>query len=381
MGNLICRDCNKEFSLNEKIWRCECGGLLDIEFESSFPLDKIQKRPLNIWRYREAIPIQFDENIVSFNEGFTPIVPIEFNHKKVLIKLDYLFPTGSFKDRGASVLISKVKELGIKKVVEDSSGNAGCAISAYSAKGGIECEVFCPFNTSSGKLAQIQTYGAKLQKIQGTREDTAFSAIKRAKNIYYASHYWNPYFIQGTKTFAFEVVEQLGWKSPDAVIIPVGSGSLLLGMYLGFKELLTSGVVEKIPKLIGVQAENCAPLVKAWKLGLKEIPKIDKRKTIAEGISISEPVRGEQIIEAVHKSDGEFISVSESEIKEGLGWICKRGFYIEVTSSVVIPGIKKYLKKADPKEIVVSTFTGHGLKTSEKILEILNKENSFSSNP
>lgn len=371
MGKLICRNCNKEYSFNDVIWRCECGGLLDIIFSSAFPIEEIKKRPHTIWRYREAIPLMDDKNIISFNEGFTPIIPLEFNGRKILIKLDYLFPSGSFKDRGASVLVSKIKELRIDKVVEDSSGNAGAAIAAYCAKAGIRCDIFVPAYTPSGKLTQIEFYGANLLKIPGTRDDTALAALKAAENDYYASHYWNPFFFHGTKTFAFEVSEQLGWKAPDSVILPVGSGSLLLGVFIGWTELLNAGIVDRIPKLIGVQAENCAPLAKAFNENLCEVPEIDKKETIAEGISIVVPVRGGQILEVVKSSGGEFITVSEEEIKDALKWSCRKGFYIEPTSAATVAGVNKYLKKSSPDELIVSVFTGHGLKESEKIRNLL----------
>ena len=152
MGKLVCTECNKEFSLEEKIWKCECGGLLDVDFQPHFPIDKILQRKPTMWRYREAIPIFEDKNIISFDEGFTPLLPVNFGDKPVWIKQDHLFPTGSYKDRGASVLISKVKELGITNVVEDSSGNAGCAIAAYCAKAEIECQIFVPEGTSGTKI-------------------------------------------------------------------------------------------------------------------------------------------------------------------------------------------------------------------------------------
>ncbi len=373
MNKLICRKCNKEFPLSDAIWRCECEGLLDVDFKSSFPVDKIKKRALNIWRYREALPIFENENIISFNEGFTPIIPINFGGRSVLIKQDYLFPTSSFKDRGASVLVSKIKELGIKKVVEDSSGNAGSSIAAYCAKAGISCEIFVPEYTPYGKVVQIESYGAKLHRIPGTREDTALAALEASEKDYSASHHWNPFFHHGTKTFAFEVCEQLGWKSPDAIILPVGSGSLFLGTYIGFRELLDAGIVDRIPKLIGIQAENCAPLAKAFKENLSDFLKIVKKETIAEGISIAAPVRGEHILKAAKMSRGEFYTVSETEIKEALKCLCKKGFYIEPTSAATIAGISKYLKRSNPKDVIVSIFTGHGLKTTENILKILNE--------
>jgi threonine synthase len=370
MAKLICKECKKEYSTDEKIWKCECGGLLDIDFKASFPLDKIKKRKPTMWRYREAIPINKDENIVSFDEGFTPLLEVGFNGKVVLIKQDQLFPTSSFKDRGASVLVSKAKELSIKKVVEDSSGNAGCAIAAYCAKAHIDCEIFVPADTSPAKIIQIKSYGAKINKVIGSREDAASAALKAAQKDYYASHSWNPFFLHGTKTFAFEICEQLGWKSPDTVILPVGNGTLLLGSFIGFNELQKAGIIKTIPRIIAIQSENCNPLYKAFKENLNEIPKIDKKDSLAEGISIAEPIRGKEILSAVRKSRGDFIVVNDKEIKESLIEMCNKGFYIEPTSASTIAGIKKYLQKSNSNELIISVFTGHGLKTTEKILKI-----------
>ena len=373
MNQLICKKCKATYLLNDSRWRCDCGSILDIEFESIFDLEKIKKRKPTMWRYREAIPVEDDANIVSFDEGFTPLVEIDFYGQSDFIKQDQLFPSGSFKDRGASVLISKAKELKVKKVVEDSSGNAGCAIAAYCAKAKVECNIFAPEDTAAGKLVQIQLYGAKLNKVPGTREETANTVLESAEKDYYASHSWNPFFFHGTKTFAFEVCEQLGWKAPDTIILPVGNGTLLLGAYIGFNELLNAEIINKIPKIIAVQSENCAPLYRAFKEKLEEIPKIDKKNTIAEGIAVAEPIRGKQIIEAVKKTDGDFIVVDDSEIKESLREVCKKGYYIEPTSACVVAGIRKYLQNSNSDEMIVSVFTGHGSKTTEKMLKILNE--------
>jgi threonine synthase len=368
---MICSKCNKKYSLDSKIWRCSCNGLLNIEFKPEFPIDQISLRKPTMWRYREAIPIKEDKNIISLDEGLTPLTKVDFNGRSVLIKQDYLFPTGSFKDRGASVLISKIKELGINKVVEDSSGNAGCAIAAYCAKAKIRCEIFVPKNTAQGKLTQIRLYGAILHTIEGSREATAQATLDAAQKNYYASHYWNPFFLHGTKTFAFEVCEQLGWQPPDTVILPVGNGSLLLGVYIGFNELFSARIIEKMPKIIGVQSINCAPIAEAFRKNLKEIPEINKRETIAEGIAIAEPIRGRQILEVVKQTGGDFITVDDAEIKRALKETCEKGYYIEPTSAATIAGIKKYLKKSEPSEMIISTFTGHGLKTAEKMSKTL----------
>jgi threonine synthase len=300
-------------------------------------------------------------------EGFTPLEEMEFGGHRVWIKIDYLFPTGSYKDRGASVLISKVKELGVTKVVEDSSGNAGSAIAAYCAKAGIRCDIYVPRSTSSGKLVQIQAYGASLKRVDGSREKTARVTMEAAQNIYYASHCWNPYFLHGTKTFAFEIWEQMGWKSPDTLILPVGHGTLLLGAYIGFKELKEAGKARRIPRLVGIQSAACAPLYQGFVKDLNETPPIIKRETMAEGIAIAEPVRGKQILRAIRDTGGEILTVTENEIVSALREMGRSGHFIEPTSAATVAGLKKYFKKKGKREMIVSSLTGAGLKAVEKI--------------
>lgn len=310
-------------------------------------------------------PCTPDEHIISLGEGFTPLEEIELEGHRVLLKVDYLFPTGSYKDRGATVLISMAKELGIRKAVEDSSGNAGSAIAAYCAKAGIECGIYVPQATSAGKLVQIETYGATLKKIEGSREETADVAMEVASNSFYASHCWNPFFLHGTKTFAFEICEQLGWKSPKAVVLPVGHGTLFLGAYIGFKELQEAGVIKEIPRLVGVQSASCAPLYEAFKKGSQDAIRIEKQDTLAEGIAIAKPVRGKQILDVVKKT-GEMLAVTEEEIGMALKEMGQEGYFIEPTSAATIAGLKKYMKHFK-EDVIVSTLTGTGLKATEKI--------------
>ncbi len=366
MSRLYCLSCGKEYSLENIIWRCACGGLLDIDTGVRFDTNMIATRKPGLWRYREAIPIADDRNIVSFNEGLTPLLEIEIESRHVLVKQDHIFPTGSYKDRGASVLISKVRELGIDHVVEDSSGNAGAAIAAYCARAGIICDIYVPSSIPAGKLKQIAAYKAVIHKIEGGREKAAKAALEAAGQYYYASHCWNPYFIQGVKTFAFEICEQLRWRSPDTLVLPAGNGTLVLGAYIGFDQLKKADIIDSIPKILAVQAENCAPLYQGFHNKSSEIPYIKTRPTIAEGIAIAEPVRGKQIIETVRATGGEFLKVSEDEITIALKEMHSKGYYIEPTSASTIAGLKQYLKKSRGDRIIVSTFTGHGLKYSGK---------------
>lgn len=313
-----------------------------------------------MWRYREAIPIVHESNIISFDEGFTPLTQEEFYGKKVYLKQDHLFSSGSFKDRGASVLVSKINELGIKNVVEDSSGNAGAAIAAYCAKASIDCHIYVPKKTSPSKLLQIEQYGVHLHKIKGNREDTAQAALKQAQTTYFASHYWNPYFFHGTKTCIFEIVEQLGWKSPGIILIPVGNGTLLYGTFIGLQELKQEQIIDAYPKIIGVQAENCAPLVSAWKQHTDTTNYRTTKATRAEGIAIAAPARAEEILHSIRETNGEIITVSEKQIADAVVYTARKGYYVEPTSAVAIAALKKYHLPKNQR--VVIPLTGHGLK-------------------
>ena len=357
---LLCQTCGKHFPSSKPRWNCTCGGLLSLDFHARFPLDKIKKRKPTLWRYREALPIDDDQQITSFDEGFTPLIEEEVFGKRVFVKLEYLFPSGSYKDRGASVLVSKIKELGIKEVVEDSSGNAGAAIAAYCAKASVACHIYVPEKTSPGKLLQIKRYGARLHIIRGSREDAARAALRQARTMYYASHYWNPYFFHGTKTCIFEIVEQLDWKAPDILIVPVGNGTLLYGSFIGLKELREEGVIEKLPKIIGVQAENCAPLAYAWNHHGDFTSYRTIKKTIAEGIAIANPPRAGDILQSVQATRGEIITVREREILDALRFIRRKGYCIEPTSAVALAALKKYHTQTN--QMVVIPLTGHGLK-------------------
>lgn len=371
MTRLVCTACGESYPASEARWKCACGGLLDLTFTPVFDRQAILSRPPTLWRYREALPLEDDRNIVTFGEGFTPLTQFRLGGREILIKQDQLFPSGSYKDRGAALLISKARELGVPAVVEDSSGNAGCAIAAWCARAGIACQIFVPAATSPAKTAQIALYGADLVLVPGSREDTARAVLAAAETQYYASHAWNPFFFHGTKTWAYEVWEQLGWSAPDTLILPAGNGTLLLGAAIGFKELLAAGAIRHMPKILAVQAENCAPLARAFWEKREDIPGIDKKETLAEGIAIAEPVRGQQILRAVRESGGDFITVSEAEIAASLRDVARQGAYIEPTSAATTAAAARYLERRRDSEVVVTVFTGHGLKSTEKILKIL----------
>lgn len=370
--NLICTETQAKYPINDIRWKSDTDALLDIEFYPIIDLDKIKQRPFNMWRYLESFPLNSFENLVSFQEGFTPLLKEVIAQKEVYLKVDYFFPTSSYKDRGTTLMMTHIKNLGITDIVQDSSGNAGASVACYSSRGKVSCDIFVPESTPQAKINQILLYDGKVHQVQGTRQDTAEKAYQKAHKSYYASHVWNPFFIQGTKTFAYEICEQMAWDAPDTIILPVGSGSLLLGTYLGFKELKDNHIISKIPKIIGIQSEICSPLYQMFEQNLTEIPKIANQPTLAEGIAIAKPLRARQILEYIQNTNGKLLTVSEEEIKESFLMMAKKGFLIETTSSATIAGLIKYINYfAENDEVIVSTLTGNGLKSMTKIGKIL----------
>ena len=370
-ATLLCAACHRAVPSDTLRWRCHCGGPFDLVAPVSFPRDAIRSRPQTLWRYREALPLPPGCDVVSLGEPLTPLLPWPALPGSYL-KLEFLLPTASFKDRGACVMVSHMQGVGVRATVEDSSGNAAAAVAAYSARAGIACRIFVPASTSSGKLAQIASYGADLIPIPGTREDVATAARREAEQSYYASHVFNPYFFHGTKTFAFEVWEQLGFRAPDQVILPVGHGTLYLGAYLGFRDLLQAGEIARLPRLIGIQAESCAPIAAAWRGTPAQAP----GSTLAEGIRIAAPDRAGAILQACRQSQGELLAVSEEEIVSTLFRLGRAGFYIEPTAAVAPAGALRLAAAGRilAGETTVIPLTGSGLKAGHIIAELLKQQ-------
>ena len=360
---LVCQSTGQRFPVDEPMWRSPAGALLDLELAPRIDPAVVARRAPSLWRYREALPLRDDSNIVSFGEGFTPLRRFEHGGRHVWLKLDHLFPSGSFKDRGATLLVSKVRELGVRRIVEDSSGNAGAAFALYAAQAGVECEIFAPAHASAGKLVQIRRCGARLHSIPGPRETAAQAALDAAQSAYYASHCWNPFFLHGAKTFAYEVVEQLGWRAPETVVLPAGNGTLLLGCAIGFAELAEAGLISRIPRLVAVQAAACAPLANAAAAQQTAPTDVAPRATLAEGIAVRTPVRGVQCLRAVRDSGGCWITVSEDEILAALQHLHRHGYYAEPTCAVAVAA----LARLDDLGECVVPLTGHGLKATETI--------------
>jgi threonine synthase len=286
-----------------------------------------------LWRYREAIPI--DPGIgarLSMGEGLTPLLGC--GEQGVFVKLEFLSPTGSFKDRGAVVLVAAAVARGAPSLIADSSGNAGSAIAAYAARARLACQVFVPAGTSAAKQAQIGAYGATLELVPGDRTATAQRAWAAVadQGTTYASHVYDPYFLQGTKTFAFEIWEQLG-AAPDALVIPAGNGTLLLGAWIGFSELLAAGLIARVPALVAVQSEGCAPLAEAFAQGADEPWPVAAKPTAAEGIAIPRPARGGEMLAAIRASGGAAVAVPEATIAPARAALAARGLLVEPTAA------------------------------------------------
>ncbi len=375
MIEYVCNRCGTTYLIDAIRYRCDCGQPLELRKRAiAFPINKITQRANTLWRYREAIPISDDASVVSFGEGMTPLVALNQFPYNLYMKLDFVFPTGSYKDRGASVLVSKIRELGVGKIVEDSSGNAGAAIAAYSARAGIDCTIHCPASTSKGKLAQIALYGAKLKLIDGNRAATTQAVLQAAETTYYASHNWNPFFLEGIKTVAFEIVEQLGWKAPDKVICPVGYGSIYMGLYIGFRELYDQNIISNLPCLLGVQSAACSPIYKAYAENKGQIERFPQTKeTLAEGITSELPIRAQMILEAISETNGAFTIVNDEEIKDGIKILAAEGIFVEPTSAVIIAAFNKFAEGGIIREgdLTVSILTGSGLKAIDKLMKLL----------
>ena len=331
---LQCRSCGRQFDVAELTWRCPCGGLLDVA---------------GAWQ-----PIV--DASITLGEGNTPMIRSQ-TLPEVRFKLEFFSPTLSFKDRGAVVLASLAARLGVTKAVVDSSGNAGTAAAAYFARAGIDCEVLVPASTSPEKLAQIRAHGATLTLVPGSRADTATAAAQIAEQpgVFYASHVYHPYFMHGVKSYGYEIWQQCGESLPSAVLIPVGNGTLLLGCYLAFTELVAAGHADRMPALLAVQAAGCAPLAAVWAGEQRPVG-----PTVAEGIAITAQPRAEQIMAAVAASGGEIVTVDDDAIVVGRRALAGEGLFVEPTAAVCYAAAAGATNRSGPNWRRVSDFLAEG---------------------
>jgi threonine synthase len=306
-------------------------------------------------------------------EGLTPLVARPWRGVPALFKLEFLSPTGSFKDRGASVMLSILRSQGVTAVLEDSSGNGGAAIAGYAAAGGLKAKILVPAATSPDKIVQMRAYGAEIELIPGTRQDVSDAAVRQAETIVYAGHNWQPFFLQGTKTLAYELWEDLKFNAPDNVIIPTGAGSNIMGCDIGFSELLRRGEIASLPRLFAAQPQNCAPLHASFMAGSDDLTPVEVRPTIAEGASIAQPVRAREVLAALRRSRGATVALSEAEIEKALIELARIGLYAEPTSALAAAAFTKLIEGGaiQPSQTTVVVLTGAGLKTTRRIGEFL----------
>ncbi|MFH5925035.1 threonine synthase [Roseomonas xinghualingensis] len=353
-------------------WRGDDGQPLLLTDLPGIGREAIDSSALGLWRYAAALPFRPREPI-AMGEGRTPLLPRSLHGFDALLKCEWLMPTGSFKDRGAAVMLSLLREQGITSVLEDSSGNGGAAIATYAAAGGMRARILVPDSTSPAKTVQSRAAGAEIQLTPGTRQDCADEALRQgndpASGFFYASHNWHPFFLQGTKTLAYELWEDLGFQAPDAVVIPCGAGSNVLGCDIGFGELLRAGQIARLPRLYAAQPANCGPLAREA-LGLPPEP---PRPTIAEGTAIAQPIRPREVLDALRRSGGGGVLLEEEEIAGAALSLARQGIYAEPTSAQAAAALGRLVADGHvrPGEKVVVVLTGTGLKATPRYAEFL----------
>ncbi len=358
----------RTYPLDPPRWRGDDGApllLTDMPGLTRADIDPGARGP---WRYRAALPFAPPDPI-TLGEGGTPLLARVLDGAPALLKAEWIMPTGSFKDRGAAVMLSLLRAQGVRAVLEDSSGNGGASVAAYAAAGGMEATILTPASTSPAKTVQMRAQGAAVELIPGSRQDTADAALRRAETIFYASHNWHPFFLHGTKTLAYELWEDLGFRAPDNVIVPAGAGSNVLGCAIGFEELRRAGEIARLPRIFAVQPKACAPIVAACDGVAPAAP----RPTIAEGTAIAAPIRLPEVLGALRVTGGGAIALSEADIEAATRALARMGVYVEPTAAQPAAAFTRLLAagRVDRKETTVLVLTGSGLKATPRIAEML----------
>jgi threonine synthase len=367
-----CPACGGEYAMAPPRWRCDCGGALDLAPGAGLVRGEIDEAEASLWRYAAALALQGPPR-VSLGEGWTPLVPRSWHGVPVFFKLESQMPTGSFKDRGTAVVLNYLIEAGVGPIHEDSSGNAGASLAAYAAAAGLPCRIYVPAAAPAAKLVQIAAAGAELHRVPGSREDVTEAALAAAGESFYASHNWHPFFIEGTKTLAFEMWEQLGFRVPDNILVPSGYGSNILGLERGFDDLVRRAEITARPRLFAVQAANCAALAAAWAVGEDRYVPFAASPTVADGIATLRPVRIAQVLAALRRSSGGVVTVAEAEIGPALAALGRLGLFVEPTAATAAVALTNLLRDGTigPGETTVVVLTGHGLKAAERIGQLL----------
>lgn len=373
---LKCIECGREYGRNEIVYTCGCGGLLEVRYE--FPeITKDDFRGYGVWRYSKLLPCEREP--VTLKEGGTPLyecrrISSELGVGELYVKHEGANPTGSFKDRGMTVGVTKALELGAKAVACASTGNTSASLSLYASKAGMRCIVVLPGGkVALGKVSQALMHGAEVYEIDGNFD----AALKMVRELcdergYYLLNSLNPYRLEGQKTIAYEIAEEMGWKPPDAVVVPVGNAGNISAIYKGFKELKELGLIEDIPRMYGVQAEGASPIVDAIEHGRDRISPVRNPETIATAIRIGNPANAPKALRAIRESGGWAVSVKDDEIVRSQLMLARyEGIGVEPASAASIAGLRRLMEdRIDRDERVVCITTGHLLKDPEEVLNV-----------
>jgi len=358
-----CFNCGKKYSPIRKIFECpECGHSLDLIYdyheirkELSEDEDFFSLPPFH-WKYKAFYPIENESKIVSLGEGATPLIRSR-EHPNYSFKFEGTNPTGSFKDRGSTVEITKAAEFHEDRVLCASTGNMGASISAYAARAEISAHIVVPDFAPKVKVNQMKAFGAKVDVIKGSYEDAMNKtrAMRKKHGYYLTGDY--PYRTEGQKSVAFEAIEQMRFECPEYIVCPIGNGTLIYATYKALRDFKKTGLIDEMPKIVGVQAEGCNPVVKAWETGEKIKP-LKNPETKATAINCGNPFDGREALYAVHMSKGEATQVSDKEILKAKKELASEGIHSETSGAVAFAGAKKLGLKGETIVVV----TGHGLK-------------------
>jgi threonine synthase len=342
-------------------YHCQaCGGLYDFLTPLPFNPVQVDRSQPGIWRYRHTFGFSSEVEPVSLGEGSTPLVWAEAFGRRIAFKCEFLNPSGSFKDRGSTLIAAWLRSRSVTDAVEDSSGNAGASLAAYLARAGIKARVFVPISTSGPKSRQIEAYGAEIVPILGSRTDVAEAVMAVAdRGVTYASHAYLPFNLPGYATAAYEIYEQTGKKMPGAIILPAGQCGMLLGISRGFDAIrIANNLPDHNPRIIGVQAHACAPL---WAMFTGDDARtgLTEKTTLAEGVQVRSPLRGEAVLRAITASNGSICVVNENEILPGHKALARLGFYVEPTSAIVWSALAQTIQYINDPVIVILTGSGY----------------------
>lgn len=380
---LRCRECGKEYP-PKKIYVCEdCFAPLEVTYDyESLHLERgtFRERPRDLWRYLELLPIADRSKVIDLGAGYTPLHKADrlgkiIGLKNLYIKDDTVNPTYSFKDRPVAVAISKALEFNAEAIGCASTGNLAAASAAHAAKAGLPCYVFIPADTEHNKIVQIAAYGANILAVNGTYDEANRLAMQVAEeyNWVFANFNVRPYYVEGSKTLAFEVCEQLRWDPPDHVIVPTGSGALLCAIGKGFDEFKKLGLIEDVKiKISCAQPKGCSPIVRAFKKGEDIVEPIEHPDTIAKSLAIGDPGDGAYAVKRVRDSGGLAESATDEEIIEAIMLLARtEGVFAEPAGGVTVAVLKKLVENGyvSSDERIVCYVTGNGLKTTEAIID------------